>query len=225
VAEVGGEAVAGVDHGGREFVLTEISREGNAGIRVEVSRMHAWAKLLSGAKFLERSHGGAEGSACINKVAGACTRAEDGFAFWDAANNDDIGEDAVSRLRGVASSEGDRVAARESEESADEFVGPALRKIGRKREREEGCAGDPSHGGDVAEAASEATVSDGIRRMPLTAEVNALEREVCCNQHLVAVRDVNNRAVITDAVAGVCVAASGGSADSLDELEFGQRHV
>ena len=238
VAQIGGQAVAGVDHGARKFVLAEVAAEIDAGVGIEMTWMRSRAELVSGAKFLESGNRSTEHTAHINDVTWACARAKHSFAFRYAAYNNDVGEDPVRRLRRVAAGEDQGIPLRELQESADELIDPALRKIGRKREGEKCRVGDSSHGGDVAEAAGEATVSDGVGRVPPTAEVNAFEREVCCNKHFMPAWDVQDGAVVTHAVAGfaqVGAQMTGANLGHLaawlrqatntaDEFEFGQRH-
>ena len=67
-------------------------------------------------------------------------------------------------------------------------------------------------------------MSDGVGRMPFAAEVNALEREICCNEHFVSARNVEDSAVVANAAAEFGAGSRGGAADSLDEFQFGQRH-
>ena len=127
-------------------------------------------------------------------------------------------------MRDIATGESHGVAARELEKSADEFVDPMLWQIGRESEREEYSARDSCHGGDIAESASEAAVSDGVGRMPFAVEVNALEGEICCNKHFVSTRNVEDGAVVANPAAEFAAGWGGGAADSLDEFPFGQRH-
>jgi len=60
--------------------------------------------------------------------------------------------------------------------------------------------------------------------MPFAAEVNALEREICCNKHFVSARNVEDGAVVANAAAEFAADGGGGTADSLDKFPFGQRH-
>src|SRR6516225_561722 len=71
VAKIGGESVAGVDHGGSQLVLAQVSTESDTRIGIEVTNMPSRPQLLSCAKFFQRGERGAEGSADINDVAGA----------------------------------------------------------------------------------------------------------------------------------------------------------
>jgi hypothetical protein len=130
VAEVGGEAVAGVDHCRSKVVLAEVSTEGDAGTGIVVLEMCSWPEFLSGAKLLQRCNRGAERSAYINDVAGAGAGAKYGFALRDIADDEDVGENALGRLRRVSAGQSHRISARELEESAHEFIDPALREIG-----------------------------------------------------------------------------------------------
>ncbi len=154
------------------------------------------------AEFVESGDGEAEGSGDVEEVAGAGSGAEDGFAFGDAAEDDDVGEDAVGRLGGVASGEGDGVLLRELEQAGDEVVDPALREVGGKGEREERGVGSAAHGGDVTESASEAAVADGVGGMPFAAEVDAFEGEVSGDEGLRAAGEIEDGAVVSDADGG-----------------------
>jgi hypothetical protein len=96
-----------------------------------------------------------------------------------------------------------------------------LGQIGRESEREEYSARDSCHGGDIAESAGEAAVSDGVGRMPFAAEVNALEREICCNEYFMSARNLEDGAVVANAAAEFGAGSGGDAADSLDEFQFG----
>ena len=149
--------------------------------------------------WCEGGDGEAEGSGDVEEVAGAGSGAEDGFAFGDAAEDDDVGEDAVGRLGGVASGEGDGVLLRQLQQSGDEVVNPALREVGGNGEGEECGVGRASHGGDVAESAGEAAVADGVGGMPFAAEVDAFEGEVGGDEGLGAAGEIEDGAVVSDA--------------------------
>ena len=138
----------------------------------------------------------------------------------NGANHDDVGEYSSGRLRGVAAGEGDGISPRQLQKSGQEFIDPALRQLGGKRERKKRGARNASHGSDVAQSAGEAAVADGVGGMPLAAKVNVLEREVGGDQHFVSARDVEDGAVVANAMAGFLAASGGGSPNSLDEFEF-----
>ena len=126
VGEVGGEAVAGVDHGGGEALLAEDAAEFEARIGEEVARIVTGLWLLPGfASELEEGGGGAsEFSADEDAVAGACAGAQDGFAFGDGADDDDVGEDSAGGFGGVASGESDAVFFGEADDAAGEAADP-----------------------------------------------------------------------------------------------------
>src|ERR1019366_4969921 len=53
VTQVGGESVAGVDHGGGEFLLTEVLADSKARVRIKVARMRRGAQLFASAQVLK----------------------------------------------------------------------------------------------------------------------------------------------------------------------------
>ncbi len=108
VAEVGGEAVGGVDHGGGEFLLAQVAADGEARVGIEVAGMLRWAWSFLPSRSASRVATD-EPRVPVTKmsVADMGAGAEDGFAGGDAADDDDVGEDAVGGLGGVASGEGD----------------------------------------------------------------------------------------------------------------------
>ena len=224
VAEVGGEAVAGVDHGGGEFLLAQILADGDARVGVEVARMFRRLQLLAATEFCECGDGEAEGSGHVEDVAGAGSGAEDGFAFGDAAEDDDVGEDTVGRLGGIAAGKGDGVLLRQLQEAGDEAVNPALGKVGGNGKREESCVGRASHGGDVAESAGEAAVADGIGRMPFAAEVDSFEGEVGGDEGLRAAGKIEYGAVVSDAESEFVTSVAGGAADTIDQVTLFEGH-
>src|SRR5271169_6321864 len=187
--------------------------------------MRGGAKLLAASQFLQCSNRGAQSSAHINNVASTRARAKDGFASRNSAYNNDVGQNAVGRLRGISAGERDRITPRQLQKSADEVIDPLLRKFLGQSEGEECRVGRAAHGRDVTESAGKAAVPDGIGRMRFAAKVNVLQREVCCNQQFVPAWDAEHGAVVADASAGFLAAMGGGrTSNAVDELEFFCRH-
>ncbi len=225
--KVGGEAVADIDHGVDEGAKTATEGETRLGIEVGVVA-GSWVRggageARSAGEGEEFGGGSAEDAGDVEEVAGLRGGAEARGVARKLAEGDDVGGDRAGRLRGVASGEGDAMLAGEGEETFEESVEPGAGQARGEREGEEDSERLGAHGGEIAEAAGEAAMSGGLRRVPVAAEVDALEREVGGDAEVVAGAGAEDSAVVADAEserAGSGV-RRGLAADGLDEGELG----
>jgi hypothetical protein len=227
VGEVGGEAVADVDGGGGEVTAKEGGADVEAGLRVSVWVIGCGGsdprRTVGGEERGEFGVGSAERAGDEEGVAGVCSGAAEGAAGGGGADEDDVGEDeAGGGLGGVAASEGYVVPLGEGAEASEEALDPLLatagaRHVGREGEREEGGDGGGPHGGEVAEAAGEAAMSDRGCGVEVAAEVAVFEGEVGGDEDLVVARRAEDGAVVADAQQNGIAAAGKGAADLLDE--------
>lgn len=172
--------------------------------------------------------GSAESVGDVEEVAGARRGAKARGVPGKLAEGDDVGEDfcvvaGARGLRGVAAGERDAMLAGEGEESLEKPIKPGAREARGKREGQEDGERLGAHGGEIAEAAGETAVSYGLRRVPVAAEVDALEGEVGGDAEVVAGAGAQNGAVVADAVnqGGAGAEGRGLAANRLDEGELG----
>ncbi len=131
VAEVGGEAVAEVDHGGSQVLLAQELSDGDSGLGVKVLGELGGAKFALGEEQAQSGGGTAEFASHVNAVAGFRTRAPDGFALWGGADDHDIGQNSGGRLGNVAAGEGDLKCIGQPEQAREKAVDPVLQQISR----------------------------------------------------------------------------------------------
>lgn len=162
--------------------------------------------------------GSAEFAADVDAISGASAGAEDGAAFGDGAEDDDVGEDSVGGFGGVAAGERGAMFLGERDQAASEASDPGLGKAARQGKREKDGDGISAHGGDVAEAAGEAAMADRFGGMPVAAEVDAFEGEVGSDQRVQVRRQAKHGAVVSDGLgnSGVVAAPCGREADASD---------
>ena len=109
VPQVGRESVADVDHGGRQLFLAQELSHGHSRLRIEVLGMRPRPEFLSVAKLVQSSDCRAQRSCHINEISRSRARAQDGFSRRNRTEDHDVGQDAVGRLRRVASSQRNRI--------------------------------------------------------------------------------------------------------------------
>jgi hypothetical protein len=85
------------------------------------------------------------------------------------------------------------------EQAFQELVNPGLRQVLWQGERQECSDRSASHGGDIAEAASEAAMANGLGGMPLAPEVNPFQAEIGSNHNLMTRGNLKDGAIVTDA--------------------------
>ena len=88
--------------------------------------------------------------------------------------------------------------ASETKQATQKHINPGLSEVRGQSEREERGEGFAAHSRDVAEPSRQAAVADGFRRVPSSAEVYVFEAEISGDQELVARRNPEDSAVITD---------------------------
>src|ERR1700690_111633 len=199
VAEVGGEAVAKVDHGGGQTAPAQELTDSYPGLGVEVAGIVCGLDFPSGAKRLQRRRRFAQSAGYVYTVSGAGAGAKNGFALGDRPHDHDVGEGSIWRLRGIAAGERNVELGCEVQKPVEKAVHPALRNLSRMREREENRDGDSAHGGKVTQATGQAAVANAFSGVPIAAEVHAFQAEIGGDQHLVAGGDPEGGAVIADA--------------------------
>lgn len=208
MSKVGGEAVAEVDGCGGEVALKERCADGESWLREEVRVVCGGCGSGGTVGFQQSGEFGvstAERAGDIESITGLRTGASQREAVRSGANENDIGEDEVCwRFGGVATGERYIVLLRESTESAKKSFDPALtvtgaEKMSGKSEGEEGGYRGSSHGGEIAEAAGEAAMADGCRRMEVAAEVAVLQGEVSGDEDFMTGGMAQDGAVIADA--------------------------
>ena len=226
VSEIGGEAVAEINAGGREAAAKEGLADGEARLGEEmrvIIRGGGGAEFArGGGERCELGCSSSEGSGDVEEVAGAGSGAAEGSAGGSGAEEDDVGEDVVCRgLRGVSSSERDVVRGGKCEEAVEEAIEPA--RIARygfwHGEGEEGREWLGSHGGKVAEASGEGPMADGGGSVPDATEVAVFEGEVCGDEEFVAWGRFDDGAIVADTQEN-CTGAGCASADSVDNRQF-----
>jgi hypothetical protein len=175
----------------------------------------------------------AEPARDIEQVSGMTSAAAKRFARGRRSDQHDVGENEVAwRLRGVSAGQLHLEFLSELAESGEKSVhplntsGPAKIFAGFQQVRREGKGQERgyracSHGREIAQPTRENPVPDGIRRMPVTAEVPPFQREVSRDQKLVAPRRAEDCTIVTYAECYPGEAASCYSGtDSVDEFEL-----
>lgn len=209
VAEIGREAIAEVDHGGREPLLSQTAPQRDSRDRKEMFGKLVRIQFVPGVpEFLQSGGGRAKRAADIEAISRSCPATEKRFASRDGAQHHDVGENAAGRFCGVPSRKGHAEVICEVQESTHKPVHPGLGQFAGKGQREEGGNRFASHGGDVAKPARQAAMADRLGRMPVAAEVDSLEGEIGGDQGLMAARDAENGGIVADA--GDNVAARSG---------------
>ena len=117
--------------------------------------------------------------------------------------------------------------ARRTENRVASFSNPATKRSTHSCGSSAGSASErnaalrnASHRSDVAESARQATMPDGIWRMPVTAEVHAFEVEVGGEQRLVPAWNRQNCTVVADASARMFASRHSCTSNALDEQFF-----
>ena len=180
---------------------------------------------------MEFGSSSAEGAGDVDQIADLGSGTEKSTVARELADGDDVGCDGTAvaafgdggRLGGVASGKRDAVLAGQGEEAVEEAREPCGGQARRDGEREEDGEGVCSHGGEVAEAAGEAAMADGFRRVPVATEVDALQGEVGSDADLLAGFGTEDGAIVANAEAhGPRSGAEGGGlgADGLDQGKF-----
>src|SRR5437868_5907927 len=113
----------------------------------------------------------------------------------------------------------------EGEQTGKEAVDPLLRQLCRKRERQE-CRDRPAtHGGNVAQPASQTAMSDTLRRLPVAPEVDSFQAEVCGNKRVLSRGKTEQSAVIPDTKKNRGASAIRFLSQSGNQLAFRNRHL
>jgi hypothetical protein len=221
MSEVGGEAIAQINDGGSQALLAKEISDGDAGLRVEMSGEVSRTKVASGDEQFESSRRPSEITGDIDAVAGFSARAQYGFTPRTGPDDDDISEDSARRLGNVASGEGHLKRIGLVQEAVEKPVNPALRQVSRQGQGQKRGNGPPSHGGNVAQSASEAPGTDNLGSVPFTPEMDPFQAEIGGDQSLVSKRDSQGGAVVADADANRCATFCPG-AHSLDDRLFAE---
>lgn len=200
------------------------------GVRCEFFGTAALGRGQRG-ELLEAEGGAAEVAGDIEGIAGAGAGAEEGAAFGNGADEDDIGE-GEGRLGEVAAGEGRFVVVGEGEQAVVEAVHPGF-LLGRalvgggkgelagQTEGEECGDGAGTHGGKVAEATGQGAVADGLRRVPVEVEVASGEAEVGSDGDLFAGVNAEEGAVVADAEREAGAGGTRGEgADAAEQIEL-----
>jgi len=109
----------------------------------------------------------------------------------------------------------------EREEAVQKSIEPGGGQARGQGEREEDGEGIGAHGGEIAESASETAMSNGLRRVEMTAEMAVFEREVGGDADFIAGTGAKDSAVVADAGDQRGGARGrGAAADGFDEGEF-----
>jgi hypothetical protein len=82
-----------------------------------------------------------------------------------------------------------------------------------------------AHGGEIAEAAGEATVPGRGSGVPVATEMSTFQGKVSGYKDIAALRRAQDGAVVADAKAYRAAGASGAIAKGTDELEFAAGHI
>ncbi len=181
VGEIGGEAVAGIDHGRGKTFFEQNAAKFDARIRKQMADGMRLAHL---ADFRDCGGRAAQFSADVDAVSGPRARAQHSFSWGRGADDNNIRNHARGRLRSVAAGEGYAVFARQGKQALCKAANPAIGQVGRQSQRKKGSHRRPSHGCDVAQAARQTAVSNRFRGVRLPSEMNSLKGEVGCNQNV-----------------------------------------
>ena len=87
----------------------------------------------------------------------------------------------------------------EGKQAVEEAVHPELRQFARKRQREKSGDWLSTHGGDIAEAARQATMADRVRRVPFAAEVNPFQGEVGGHEGVLSPGQLEDSRIVANA--------------------------
>src|SRR5947209_13730223 len=87
----------------------------------------------------------------------------------------------------------------EGEQTGKEAIDPLLRQPIRKRERQECRDRTTTHGGNVAQPASQTAMSDTLRGLPVAPEMDSFQAEVRGNKRVFSPGKTEQRAIIPDA--------------------------
>ena len=214
--EIGGEAVAEVDGGGGRGVCAEPGTltEARLGIEMRLQHWHPGGWDLQAGVGLQGDgaigHASQPGRRCaespgdINGVAGLRAGTQEGFSAGNGADQDDVGE-GCGGFRQIAAGKGDAGGFREAEQAVIEAGHPGcagtagVNQGGWQAKGDEGGEGARSHGCQVAQAAGQGTVADGLRGVPGEAEVAAVDAEVGSDGDVFAGAAAQQGAVIADA--------------------------
>ena len=107
VGEIGGEAVAEINHGSGQAMLAQVATYCEARDRVEVARVMFGLDPLAGEQAMEGVGTAAEFSGHIEEVAGPGAGAKDGAAAGNGSQDHDVGQDSSGRLCRISSRERD----------------------------------------------------------------------------------------------------------------------
>jgi hypothetical protein len=177
--------------------------------------------LAPGKKLLQGGSRTAKLAGNVNEVSRAGPGAQNGFACGNLADDDNVSRDLI-RSGYVAAGELHAVALCQAAKTLEKFVRPALRKLSGKGEGEETGKRLASHGGNVAEAASQAAVADAAGRVPVAAEVDVFNRQISGDEELVAAGRAEDGTVVADSVDhGAIAALEGNAPDALNQRFFG----
>src|SRR5579872_3620079 len=182
VGEVGGEAVAGVDHGRGESVLTEDAAEFHTRLGKEMSWIAARVQFAPGlpAHRHNRGRGAAKLSADVNIVAGSGARAQNGLSFGHGTQDNDVRQDAVGRLCRITPGESDAIFSGQPDQASSEAINPRVGQISREGHGKKCGDRCSTHGRDVTQSSRQTTMSDRFWLVPLPPEVDSFQRKISC---------------------------------------------
>ncbi len=224
VGEVGGEAVADVDHGVGERAQAAALGEARLGVEMRMARrsLREPAEFFWMARECEQfGRGSAEAAGDIEEIAGARGGSQARMTARKLPDSDDVGADEAGGFGGVSPGEGNTMTRGEREKSVEEAVEPGGGQTRGQRKREKHCERLRAHGGQIAESAGEAAVTGGFGRMEIAVEVAAFEREVGRDADFVAGFGTDDGAVIADAGnQGGSPSGCGAAADVVDNGKF-----
>ena len=119
------------------------------------------------------------------------------------------------------------------DQAAREAPNPRLRQVARQSQRQKDGNRLSPHRSDIAQAARQTAVANGLRRMPVAPKVDAFQREVSSDERISSREQAQNGAVVSDSGenGAIATAISPASrrprhpADLGDESFLGERHA
>lgn len=224
VGDIGREAVAEVDHRRGNPLLAQKAADSNPWNRIEMSRKILRFGSSSGKKFVQRCRRAAKSPGDVDLVARFRTRPQHRPPSRDVPGDNDVCINAIWRLRTIASGQGGFELFGERQKSFVKSVDPFLRQFSRKSQRKEGCGRLASHGGDIAQPASQTTVSHDFGGMPFPPKMDPFDTEIRSEEYIKLPTNPLDGAIISYA-GDERPASSGLVSQARNEGLFGEWHA
>lgn len=201
MTEVGGKAIAKVDHGGGQAFPAQELSDCDPGLRAKVLAVIGGTKLASGEQQFQGGCGATELTRHVDTVTRLCSGAQYGLLLRGGADHRNICQNSAGGLGNVATRKGHLKSVGQPEQARQKAVNPALWQTLGQGKGEKGGDGPATHGSYVAQSPGKTTMADYFGSMPLPPEVDPLQTEIGGYEHFVAVRDAQGGAIVADAEA------------------------